>query len=415
MHEPQFINPNFHIVFVHYPIALLIVGLAAEVLSVLGWRRTGLRMAGRWMIFLGALSSIPTALLGLYAMNELVRAGIGESQQAGHWADALRVSPLINGDPRAWAMMKLHAWINAGVAVALSLTAVFWAGGSETFRRFMYIPALFVVIVGVAATSVGAWYGGEMVYRRGVAVVDRHASPSAVTTQPAITLSAATEPTTAPADASHDWTYYAPPMQMHVLLAGFSVALALGAMAVSFRRANVLNEADRDFTRMRSDPTDYSAAFGLRPQAYAVAGNQRPDRQARPGIPPDDVDEPTPNGRFWFFLSLIALATAAFGLYLFLTDVGVTFADATRMIPELWHDQVQPLPRRMIHIISGGVIVLVPLLLALIAKWAPRQRTVLFIFTLWLLAAIAAQAWLGSLMLLDTPDGAWNAFHAEAP
>ena len=35
--DKEFVNPNLHVVLIHYPIALLFAGLLIEVFSFLGW------------------------------------------------------------------------------------------------------------------------------------------------------------------------------------------------------------------------------------------------------------------------------------------------------------------------------------------------------------------------------------------
>jgi hypothetical protein len=66
---------------------------------------------------------------------------------------------------------------------------------------------------------------------------------------------------------------------------------------------------------------------------------------------------------------------------------------------------VRPSPRRLYHVISGGVIVFVPLLLALITRVSRRPKALLSLLSLVLLAAVALQVWLGVLLMFDTPDG----------
>jgi uncharacterized membrane protein len=61
----ELVNPNLHVVLVHFPIALLVIGTLIELFSFLGWRTSGFRIAGRWMIGLGALLAIPTSLSGI--------------------------------------------------------------------------------------------------------------------------------------------------------------------------------------------------------------------------------------------------------------------------------------------------------------------------------------------------------------
>jgi hypothetical protein len=56
------------------------------------------------------------------------------------------------------------------------------------------------------------------------------------------------------------------------------------------------------------------------------------------------------------------------------------------------------------------------LLLAVIARMAAGRRIVVGLFVLLLLVAVAAQVWLGSLLLFDTPSGSvWNFNSTAAP
>ena len=66
----RFIVPNLHVALLHFPIALLLLGTAIEVFSFL-WRRSGVRIAARWMILLGALSMLPAAASGMFAFSDV--------------------------------------------------------------------------------------------------------------------------------------------------------------------------------------------------------------------------------------------------------------------------------------------------------------------------------------------------------
>ncbi len=55
-----------------------------------------------------------------------------------------------------------------------------------------------------------------------------------------------------------------------------------------------------------------------------------------------------------------------------------------------------------------------PLLMAALARWAPKRRLVLVIFTVVLVAAIGLQVWLGMLMTFDTPAGSITKFNPPA-
>ncbi|MEO6435897.1 MAG: hypothetical protein ABIP55_09065, partial [Tepidisphaeraceae bacterium] len=302
-------------------------------------------------------------------------------------------------------------------------------------RRFMYVPVLLLLILGIAAVSAGAWYGGEMVYRSGVDVaadaplaqikdrggalanveinISEEPGVQFVTTSPA--TASATTITTAPSDARRRLKYYLPPMQTHVILAGFTVAMAMAALAASFRRANVLNDVDRNYPPRPDDLSDFTAAFGARPATPSLDPSGRPERFSRPGIPEDDLDDSVPGARFWMLAFLLALLTAACGAWMFLSGIGVPLADLPRDLQVIWRDDIFAHRRRLLHVLSGVAIIVLPLILAMIARWAPRQRWAMFLIALWLLSAVALQVWLGTLLLWDGVEGPWNAFHLAAP
>jgi hypothetical protein len=50
--------------------------------------------------------------------------------------------------------------------------------------------------------------------------------------------------------------------------------------------------------------------------------------------------------------------------------------------------------------------------LAILARFAPRRRWLISIFTLLLALAVAAQVWLGILLLLDKSTGLINHFNS---
>ena len=56
------VQPNLHAVLVHFPLALLIVGVLVEILTLVFWnlRKSTIRIAGRWMLVLGILAAVPT-------------------------------------------------------------------------------------------------------------------------------------------------------------------------------------------------------------------------------------------------------------------------------------------------------------------------------------------------------------------
>ena len=67
--------------------------------------------------------------------------------------------------------------------------------------------------------------------------------------------------------------------------------------------------------------------------------------------------------------------------------------------------------RRLAHVAAGSSIVVLTLLLAFFGRVAPRARFLFLFLGLLLLAAVAAQVWLGTLLMWDTNSGHINAFN----
>jgi hypothetical protein len=115
---------------------------------------------------------------------------------------------------------------------------------------------------------------------------------------------------------------------------------------------------------------------------------------------------------------VLALATFFGGLFIIArgADVFTQMKDQPKQIPHLLWEQIKPvgMTRHFTHAIAGGAIVVLPIVLALLAWFAPRKRIVLSLVTFCLIAAIAAQVWLGVLLLFDTPDGPVTHFNPPA-
>ena len=91
----KLVTPNWHVIFIHYPLALLTLGTLIELFSFM-WRTSGFRAAGRWMILLGAVFSVPAVTTGMYAFRDAV-----SQQSGGTWIEVQARSPL-NERPDAW-------------------------------------------------------------------------------------------------------------------------------------------------------------------------------------------------------------------------------------------------------------------------------------------------------------------------
>src|SRR4051794_16756227 len=91
-HMNQFINPNWHVILIHYPLGLLTIGVLIELLAIF-WRRSTVRNAGKWMILIGTLACIPTVTTGLYAFNDAARRANPGAGQMASWHEVTAGHP----------------------------------------------------------------------------------------------------------------------------------------------------------------------------------------------------------------------------------------------------------------------------------------------------------------------------------
>lgn len=401
MPAKEFINPNLHVILIHLPLGLFVAGVLIEFFSFLGWRRSGFRTAGRYMILLGALAGIPTAFSGLYALSDVVRQGVDPTTATASWNEQLAESPLVK-DAAAWEMAKMHAWINAATTVLLALVVVLWLASSDVWRGRLHFPLLLLILAGLGGTVWGAWYGGEMVYRHGLGVQEGAAVAVGETESPERVVATPTtdQATTVPAAAlqtkvREGMERYLPPLQTHLILAGVAVAIALAALGVSLRAANTT-------TRMVVEPAaeldDLAVAYGARP-----VGAPRPrDLDEFEGAPAAIVTDRLPSARLWLLTTLFALLTAGLGWFVLASSADTWNA---RELINMVFGPYRDMPRRAAHVVTGGAIIVLPLILALVARVAPRRKLVILFFALLLIIAVAAQVWFGILLMWDAPDG----------
>jgi len=354
--EGQLINPNWHVVMVHYPMALLTLGVAIEILAFL-WKRSGVRVAARWMIFLGALACLPAALTGVYAFEQVAKMSAGDPTS---WQTTVQSSIW---EPHLWEHMRWHIWLTGAGGVLALVASLSWLAASDPTRQRLHAPVLLVLVVAVALLGVGAWYAGEAVYTMGLAVTDSGQAPLAAQTQPwADRIRTA-----------------APPMQAHLLAAGFVLAISLAATAATLRRWSAQPPATAvgDQTELELDGEE------LRPaQQQPAEQHQRPAEGVF--VPP---------ARFWL---LTALGTAA----------AATAA--------LWHSHwdweeprdillnAQMRSQNMVlfwHLVLGAALLLLPLLLAVLTRASRGMKLLVGLLALAVLAAGGLQVWVGIKLL----------------
>jgi uncharacterized membrane protein len=385
------VQPNLHVAVIHFPIALLAAGVLAEIAGLIVGA-SSLRSAARWMVLLGSMAALPVSLSGIYAINDIVRSHAGDQALGTPWHDALAATTLA---PPHLASLLLHAKLQLlATAIALAVSFLYLAG-SESFRRLIYLPALLLMLAVVGATTVGAHIAGQVVYQ-GVTVTasdesaahhpTASASTSSRTSPP--TFPPASAPTSAPttqeinplSDLEHNIAYLAPPLQVHVLLAGSVLSLGLMSLACAYRNAS-------------------SAAPDAGPKPTLSRAMTRPTPTLLPA------------SRLLLLTAAFALLTASAGAWHFSRESETTSPS------ELWTIAV-PFPprdalkaehrselRRPLHIASGSALVLLPLTLAGYLALRPRSRIVLTLGLLVFLTAASAQLLSGALLLLDTPSG----------
>ena len=402
----EFINPNWHVILIHYPLGVFVLGMVIELFSFL-YRRSTLRVAGRWMILLGALSGIPTALSGIYALGNVVRMDLPATAADPNrpWADVTAASTL---NTEQWEFLGRHAWAQASsTALAVTLVTLF-LGLSDRWRRRLYFPVLLGLLFSLVAMVWGAYYGGEMVYRHGTAVAvaeEKGAMPQA--TDPKPTESAADDQV----EAKRRLEYFVPPLQLHVVLAGLATAVAFGALGLSMRQIATADEPARD---LESDAdTDraeremlYAPPVPRGPAAMDVVRSLNPDADvtARP--------RRLPVARTWLLAALLAAGASASGFW-FLAGFDETRTwEPRRLWAMVTPSEENPGLRRIVHVATGGVIIVTPLLLALVTRVSRRPKVSVTILGLLLVSAVAVQVWLGTLLMLDTPRGSVLGFNA---
>lgn len=395
----ELINPNWHVILIHFPLGLFLLGVLLELFAFL-YRHSPVRAVARGMIWIGALAALPSAFSGMYAFADVAHKALPPGTSGEHGMPWHETRALARLTPQQWDLLGGHVWCQAiatGVAAVL-VTVGF--GANDRWRQKLQLPLMAGLLFAALAMGWGAYYGGEMVYRRGVAV--NVVQEKGATTQSSIAAtseSAAKEQT----EVKRGIERAIPPLQLHVTLAGLAAALAFASLGMSLR---VLSTADewRD-PEVSHAHNLIDMETGPRGGAASAAALSSPDADAGHG--PHHV----PSARFCLMTSLAALLTAL-AAYWFLAGPDEL---GTWNPKRLW-DAIHPNPRQVYHVITGVSIVVLPLLLALAARFARRSKALLGILAGVTVVALALQIWLGILLLFDTFNGKVTGFNkAGAP
>jgi uncharacterized membrane protein len=142
------IIPNWHPLFVHFTVALLLlaVGLVVVVPFIKSPLKEQWRIVAHWSLWFGAGFSIITGLAGLYAYNTVAHDTASHAAMTEH---------------RNWALVTLILFLT------LAVWSIIWVRKNKPLGMVFVVCMVFAGIV-LAST---AWHGGEVVYRYGLGVM----------------------------------------------------------------------------------------------------------------------------------------------------------------------------------------------------------------------------------------------------
>jgi uncharacterized membrane protein len=118
-----------HLFIVHFPVVLLVVGAAADVLGVLT-RNAALRAGAGWLIILGALAALLAFMTGGAALSYLLLSqppGAEAVALHAQWGSAGLWPITVTGALRALWRRRLHGapgWVNLAMAVVSAVVVV---------------------------------------------------------------------------------------------------------------------------------------------------------------------------------------------------------------------------------------------------------------------------------------------------
>ena len=151
------IIPNWHPVFVHFTVALLIIATAIHLLSRFlpkGEQAKQLTAVARWNLWLGMGFTLLTVAAGWYAYNT------------------------VNHDaPSHLAMTEHRNWAMVTFALFLGIASWEYYLSRRGRGRGWLFTGLLVIAAGLLLST--AWHGGELVYRYGLGVMSMPKSEGA--------------------------------------------------------------------------------------------------------------------------------------------------------------------------------------------------------------------------------------------
>lgn len=143
MFDTQYIHP----MIVHFPIALLIVGLLADIIGILS-KKEFFSKAGFYLLILGTLGVIAAFITGNLAGEGVTEAGSLKQALENH-EDAA----------------ELSIWLISAAAVVRIIFAVM-----KKYTGILKWIAFALFLIGVLSIARTGYYGGELVFKHAAGV-----------------------------------------------------------------------------------------------------------------------------------------------------------------------------------------------------------------------------------------------------
>ena len=379
------ISPNLHIIMVHFPLGVFVLGLILEVLGLILWRRSTARIAAKWMILLGGLLAVPAALSGIDAYED-VRDHTKHAIKTEEGA-TIQVAGL---SETQWEPMHRHIlWTSIGAGLA-ALGVTIYLGMSDLWRRRTYAPILLILLAAAFMMSYGAHWGGEGIYLQGVSVQMKYS-------------------------AAKGFEWWVPARSTHILVAGLAMAVSLGALGASLRSVAVQrvvikdDQADEELATLVNNPQTTFQTPPPAPRRVTDDMSMARTLNADATIPPARV----PAGRFWLLATLLFLIALGLGVWyqisLKSTEFDLSHPTAKAIFTEMQRvatvsDKVSD-NRIGVHIVLGIALVLFPLLLAVVVRFMSRARVVVGVLCFLMVLLIASAIWIGVLLSVRGAEG----------
>ena len=378
------ISPNIHVILVHYPLGVFVLGLFLEVFSFL-WRRSTVRIAARWMILFGGLLAVPAAMTGIDALEDVGAHNDYKNEQGIHTLS-----------PNQWTLMQKHVLLTGiGSGVAAIAVTIGLAYSDLRRRRWLLVdgPLLILLIGAAGLLTFGSHFGGEGIYLESVAVKLR-------------------------GNAAEGFEYFAPARSVHVLMAGLAIAVSLGALGVSMRfvamhRLLVQDaEADEELSALTAPAAAIGPEGGVPAGETTVIHRVSDDVSIARPLSPDAAlpHARIPTSRFWVLSTLLFFAALVFGVWVLESrEMGKSFSElsVSGVSRDVWELAKHPGVdnRKAAHVIVGAILVVLPIFLAAAVRWGARRRLLVGALCTLMVLLIAAEIWLGVLLIYAGAEG----------